>query len=60
MATGTFVAENVENCSWETRDGNGDILDNNFVLAAPRVIAEVDAGAVVFTTEGACGYWNRQ
>lgn len=60
MTRGTFVAENVTDCYWETRDANGDIVDNNFVLAAPRVVAEVTDAAVVFTTQGACGYWNRQ
>lgn len=60
MSRGTFAAENVTDCYWETRDANGEIVDNNFVLAAPRVVAEVGDVAVVFTTQGGCGYWNRQ
>lgn len=60
MVRGTFVAENVSDCYWETRDSNGNIVDNNFVIAAPRVVAEVGDTAVVFTTQGGCGYWNRQ
>ena len=56
---GTYVVKHVENCYWETRDRNGEIISNNFVLAAPRVVAKVSAAAVVFTAEG-CGQWNRQ
>jgi len=59
MKRGTFVVEDVENCYWETRNSSGDIVANNFVLAAPRVVAKVDRSAVVFTAEG-CGQWNRQ
>lgn len=58
MVMGMFVAENVEGCYWETRDSNGNIIDNSFVIAAPRVVAEVGSDAVVFNTEGGCGYWN--
>lgn len=60
MPRGTFIAESVKNCYWETRDADGNIIDNNFVIAAPRVVAEVTSDAVVFTTDGSCGYWNRQ
>ena len=60
MAYGTFVAEGVKDCYWETRDAHGNIVANNFVIAAPRVVAEVGSEAVVFTTNGGCGYWNRQ
>lgn len=56
---GTFVVVNVKNCYWETRDAKGNILDNNFVVAAPRVEATIGPKAVVFTAEG-CGQWNRQ
>ena len=59
MRRGTFVVKEVKNCYWETRDSSGDIIANNFVLAAPRVVAKVGRAAVVFTAEG-CGQWNRQ
>jgi hypothetical protein len=35
MKRGTFVATNVKDCYWETRDINGNTLANNFVTAAP-------------------------
>lgn len=59
MKRGTWVVEDVDDCYWETRDANGEILANNFVLAAPRVVAKVTNAAVVFTSQG-CGTWNRQ
>jgi hypothetical protein len=59
MQRGTFVAENVKDCYWETRDAAGRILANDFVLAAPRVEAKVTGPAVVFTSRS-CGQWNRQ
>jgi hypothetical protein len=59
MKRGTFVVRNVKDCYWETRDSAGNIIANNFVLAAPRVVAVVGGSAVVFTAEG-CGEWNRE
>ncbi|MFQ6172557.1 hypothetical protein ACK8HX_13190 [Oryzobacter sp. R7] len=59
MKRGTWVVKDVEDCYWETRDDEGEILANNFVLAAPRVVAKVTRAAVVFTSQG-CGTWNRQ
>lgn len=59
MKRGTYVVKDVEDCYWETRDSSGNIVANNFVPAAPRVVAEVGRSAVVFTAEG-CGQWNRQ
>ena len=58
MKPGTWVATNVKDCYWETRDANGKILANNFVTAAPRVQATVSSKAVVFNSED-CGQWNR-
>ena len=49
MKRGTFVATNVKDCYWETRDINGNILANNFVTAAPRV------QAIVSTKAAGCG-----
>ena len=59
MKRGTFVVKDVKDCYWETRDSAGNIIANNFVVAAPRVVALVGGAAVVFTAEG-CGEWNRQ
>lgn len=59
MKRGTFVVKDVEDCYWETRDANGRIIDNDFIVAAPSVVATVRARAVVFTAEG-CGQWNKQ
>lgn len=59
MKRGTFVVKDVENCYWETRDASGEIIDNGFVIAAPRVVARVGKSAVVFTAKG-CGRWDRQ
>jgi hypothetical protein len=59
MRRGTFIVEDVDDCYWETRDSSGDIIANNFVKAAPRVVAVISSSAVVFTSEG-CGQWNRQ
>ena len=56
MKRGTFVAKDVKDCYWETRDSRGEILANNFVIAAPRVEATVSQRAVVFTSQG-CGAW---
>lgn len=59
MARGSYVTTDVEDCYWETRDKNGDIVANNFVIAAPRVVAKVSSRAVVFTSRG-CEAWSRQ
>lgn len=59
MQRGTFVVEDVEDCYWETRNSTGQIISNDFVLAAPRVVATVGKSAVVFTARG-CGKWVRQ
>lgn len=56
---GRYVVKDVENCYWETRDSNGNILDNNFVTAAPRVQATVGRSATVLTVRG-CGLWVKQ
>jgi len=59
MQRGTFVAKDVTDCYWETRDTNGRIIDNDFIVAAPQVRVTVPDGAVVFTTEG-CGVWVKE
>ena len=59
MQRGTFVAMDVKDCYWETRGASGQILANNFILAAPRVEAKVSTSAVVFTSRG-CGQWDRK
>ena len=58
MIRGTFIARDVKDCYWETRNSSGEILDNNFIISAPRVEVTVGSKAVVFTSDG-CGQWNR-
>ena len=38
---GTYRAQNVEDCYWETLDAAGEINDNSFVTAAPQVLMTV-------------------
>lgn len=59
MKRGTYVVKDVKDCYWETRNSSGNIVANNFVAAAARVVAVVGRSAVVFTAEG-CGQWDRQ
>lgn len=59
MQRGRFTATDVTDCYWETRDSDGRIIDNDFVLAAPRVVAQVGDNAVVFTSQG-CGRWTKE
>lgn len=53
---GTYVVFDVEGCYWERLDANGEIIDNNFVSAAPRVQATIRPGDFAFNSEG-CGRW---
>ena len=38
---GTYRAQNVDGCYWETLDEAGEINDNNFVDSAPQVLMTV-------------------
>jgi hypothetical protein len=55
---GTYVAFDVEDCYWETLDDAGEINDNNFVSAAPRVEVTIRESDLAFNSEG-CGRWVR-
>ena len=46
----------VDGCYWETLDASGEINDNNFVNAAPQVIATIRKGDFAFNSER-CGPW---
>jgi hypothetical protein len=63
---GTYAAEAqgknpypFTSCYWETRDNNGNIIDNNFVTSGYRVEAYVPPEATSFFSER-CGSWKQQ
>lgn len=63
---GTYAAEiptknpqPFTSCYWETRDNNGNIIDNNFVTSGYRVEAYVPPEAASFFSER-CGAWKQQ
>jgi hypothetical protein len=58
VAPGTYEAFNVENCYWERVDNNGEIIDNNFITAAPRAEFSVREGDAGLNIDG-CGGWNK-
>lgn len=53
---GTWVTYQVEGCYWERLDSRGEIIDNNFVNAAPQVQVTIRAGDFAFNSDG-CGRW---
>lgn len=46
----------VRGCYWETLDDSGEINDNNFVNAAPQVIATIRKSDFAFNSDD-CGPW---
>src|SRR5262249_42633354 len=56
ITPGTYVARHVVNCYWERRDGNGEIIDNNFINAAPTVRVTIRASDAGFNSDS-CGTW---
>lgn len=55
---GTYVATDVEGCYWERLDAAGNIIDNNFINAAPRAEFTVRASDYALNING-CGGWMR-
>lgn len=55
---GMYRVLDVEDCYWERLDGAGEIIDNNFINAAPRVEATIRSSDFAFNSEG-CGRWVR-
>lgn len=53
---GTYVTHDVEGCYWERLDNAGNIIENNFINAAPRVEVTIAASDFAFNSEG-CGRW---
>lgn len=47
----------ITDCYWERTDGNGNIIENNFVTAAPQITVTVRESDASFTSQG-CGLWN--
>lgn len=54
---GTYVVLDVEDCYWERLDDKGEIIDNNFIMAAPRV--EVTIRSTDYAFNSTCGRWVR-
>lgn len=42
---------------WEISDGQGNILDNNFVSVAPQVTVQIPDTAAGFTNNGCAFEW---
>jgi hypothetical protein len=59
VAPGTYVATDVDGCYWERLDSSGEIIDNNFISAAPRAEFTVRASDYAINIEG-CGGWTKQ
>lgn len=55
---GTYQTGRVSGCYWERLDEAGEIIDNNFVNAAPQVQAQIRASDFAFNTDG-CGTWQK-
>ena len=55
---GTYVVFDVEDCYWERLDNAGNIIDNNFVSAAPRVETTIHSSDYAFNSDD-CGRWVR-
>lgn len=54
---GTYVVTgDIENCYWERQDRTGNIIQNNFVLAARRVEVTIRSSDYAFSSQG-CGQW---
>lgn len=53
---GTYVTYDVEGCYWERLDAAGEIIDNNFISAAPRVEVTIRATDYAFNSED-CALW---
>jgi hypothetical protein len=51
---GTYVAYDVDGCYWERLDAAGEIIDNNFVNAAPQVQVTIRGSDFAFNSER-CG-----
>ncbi|HCB59602.1 MAG TPA: hypothetical protein DEP82_17255 [Arthrobacter bacterium] len=57
---GVYVSiGNLSDCYWERLDSSGEILDNNFIMGAPRAQVTVRSSDFAFNSTG-CGQWKRQ
>lgn len=58
---GTYVLEGtVEDCYWERLDNAGEIIENNFILAANRVEVTVASSDFSFHSKGCAGEWYKE
>lgn len=58
IAPGTYTTldGNQRNCYWERSDGQGNIIDNNFITFAPNPVSVTVYSGEGFSTSG-CGLW---
>ena len=58
LQPGTYSIDNgpVEDCYWERVDGNGQTIDNDFVVGAPTVRVTIRSSDAGFVAES-CGHW---
>lgn len=57
---GTYATTgSVENCYWAVVDSAGEVIDNNFISAAPRAELTIGADASALEIDGGCGEWSR-
>lgn len=60
LAAGTYgTLGTPSDCYWEVNDSHGNILRNNFIMAAPGGVTIRVAAGQGFTTQG-CGWWERR
>jgi hypothetical protein len=60
IAPGTWSTRGaVEECYWERHTGNGDIIDNNFVTAAPDGVSVTVREGEGISMGARCGYWTK-
>lgn len=59
MLPGVYEARNPTECYWETRNSNGDIVQNNYIVGSATARVTVKAPATSFTTQGSCGLWRK-
>lgn len=61
IPAGTYktVKGSLSNCYWERSNGQGNIIDNNFVTFAPDAIRVTVYNSEGFSTSG-CGWWVRE
>lgn len=52
------ISDKVENCYWETRDANGNIIENNFINGGVGASVNIYQGVASFYSSG-CSVWEK-